>query len=79
MLNADKTCVTISRGAGSRAGDGCQSASSPGNTSASTANSADITIVLFTRPDLTTYDELRTLGVAGWTKQPFCAATTHAT
>jgi hypothetical protein len=36
MLNADKSCVTISRGAGSRAGDGCQSASSPGNTSANT-------------------------------------------
>lgn len=53
--------------------------SPPGNTSASTQNAADITIVLFARKDLASYDDLRTLGVTGWSKQPFCATSVHAT
>ena len=51
--------------------------SPPGETSASTDNSADITIELLSRSDVATYDELKTLSKGEWDGGEFCANTAH--
>lgn len=51
--------------------------SPPGETSASTDNSADITIELLTRDDVASYAELKTLSKGEWDGGEFCANTAH--
>ena len=49
----------------------------PGETSASTTSSADITIQLLSRDDVASYAELRTLSKSDWDGGEFCANSAH--